>query len=577
MGKQEKLKKEKQAARAARMAREAGSDAPQGPASSAPGAVPAPKAKGGGGSIARNAGAASAATMLSRVTGLVREQAIAFLFGAGAATDAYNVAFRIPNLLRDLFAEGALNASFTPTFSASLATEGREKAFGLQNRVAGALMVILGLLTLLGVIFAPQVVGLIASGMLKDPAQAARTILLTRILMPFLLAIALAAVAMGALNSLDHFFLPALAPVMLNVGSVVIGGGLAITAHRFGFEPIVGLAIGTMAGGILQWLCQLPPLWREGYRFAPKVDFSDPGVRSILKLMAPATLANGTTQINVLFNTQIASYLVEGSISWLSFAFRLMQLPIGIFGVALGQASQPKIAKALAQGKPDTAAAALNQALALVFVCTIPATVILMVLARPIIGLIYQWRSFSAASADQTAAALWYYAIGLAAFSAVKVLAPAYYALKDTAVPVRASICAVVLNIITSYALMGSMGHRGLALATSLNGIVNMALLLYPMSARLPRFSMAAVGSSLVRVTAASLGMGLACHVVAAGATAALGTAGPIARFTIVMLSLSASVITLVPLLKLCGVPEVNDALSLLAKRLQRYTSTPKA
>ena len=553
MGKREKLKKEKRAAQAA----------------AAPAAPSTPSDAGHGG-MARKAGAASAATLLSRVTGLVREQVIAFMFGAGAATDAYNVAFRVPNLLRDLFAEGALNASFTPTFTTTLELEGRAAAFALANRVTGVLCVILGLISVLGVLCAPQVVALIAPGMLADPAQAARTILMTRILVPFLLAIALGAVAMGALNSLDHFFLPALAPVMLNVGSIVIGGGLALCARSFGFEPIVGLAIGTLIGGLLQWACQLPALWREGYRLAPRVDFRDPGVRAILRLMAPAVLANGTTQINVLVNTQIASYLVEGSISWLSYAFRLMQLPIGIFGVALGQASQPRIARHLAQGQAREAAGALHQALALVFVCALPATVVLMVLARPVIGLLYEYRRFSAHSADETAGALVFYAIGLVGFSAVKVLAPAYYALGDARVPVRASICAVVSNVTLSYLLMAPMGHRGLALATSLNGLVNMALLLWPLRARLPAFSLAAVGGSLARIGAASAGMGLACHLTASAGIAMLGTAGPIPRLITVMAALIASAVTLVPLLRLAGVSEIDDAIRLVRRKLFR-------
>lgn len=530
---------------------------------------PSPKPTGGGG-IARKAGAAGAATMLSRVTGLVREQVIAFLFGAGAATDAYNVAFRIPNLLRDLFAEGALNASFTPTFTEALTKSGKERAFELKNRVAGALILIIGLITLAGVVFAPQVVTLIASGILEEPAQAERTILMTRILMPFLLVIALAALAMGALNSLEYFFLPALAPVMLNMGSVILGGGLALAAPRLGFEPIVGLAIGTMAGGALQWLVQLPPLWREGFRFRPRVDFADPGVRHMLHLMAPAVISNGTTQINVLLNTQIASYLVAGSISWLSFAFRLMQLPIGIFGVALGQASQPKIARHLANGERTEAARSIEHALGLVFVCTVPATVILMVLARPIIGLIYEWRNFSSHAADQTAAALVYYAIGLAAFSAVRVLVPAYYALKETKVPVRASVTAVVSNVAMSAALMGPMGHRGLALATSLNGIVNLTMLTWPLRGYLPDFSPVTVLASFARVAAASVGMGVVSHLTAALCTAQLGTASPMARLVTVGAAMAASGVALVPLLKLAGVAEIDDAIGMIRRRLKR-------
>lgn len=530
---------------------------------------PAPKPAAGGG-IARKAGAAGAATMLSRVTGLVREQVIAFLFGAGAATDAYNVAFRIPNLLRDLFAEGALNQSFTPTFTKIKEKQGKDVAFALKNRVAGALILTVGLITLLGIVFTPQFVGLFASGMLRDPAQGARTILMTRILMPFLLVIALAALAMGALNSLEYFFLPALAPVMLNMGSVILGGGLAMFAPRLGIEPIVGLAIGTMAGGLLQWVVQLPPLWKEGYRFRPRVDFADEGVRAILKLMAPAVLANGSTQINVLLNTQIASYLVTGSISWLAYAFRLMQLPIGIFGVAVGQATQVKVAKHVSRDELADAARALEQGLALVFVCTVPASVVLMVLARPIIGLVYEWRNFSAHSADQTAAALVFYAIGLVGFSAVKVIAGTYYALEKTRVPVRASVTAVVSNVAMSALLMGPLGHRGLALATSINGLVNMMMLLWPMREHLTKFEPGYVAGAFARVAAASAGMGLVCHFTAAFCMHELGAVSPVARLATVSVALAASGISLIPLLKLAGVREVDDALGMIVRKFRR-------
>ena len=519
-------------------------------------------------SVARKAGSASVATLLSRVTGLVREQFIAFMFGAGAATDAYNIAFRVPNLLRDLFAEGAMIGAFVPTFTARLEKSGKPPAFHLLDRVTGGLVLILGVLTLLGMVFTHALVGALASGILKDPVQTARTVLMTRILLPFLLAIALAAVAMGALNALEHFFLPAFAPVMLNVGSVVCGGALAWLAPRFGHEPITGFAVGTMIGGLLQWLVQLPALWREGYRPRPAVDFADPDVRQVIGLMAPVTVATGTTQINVLVNTQIASYLAEGSISWLAYAFRLMQLPIGIFGVSVGSATLPEVARRLARGERDAAARALEHALALVFCATLPATVILVVLARPIIGLLYEYRHFTAFAADQTASALACYSVGLAGFSAVKVLAPAYYALGETRVPVRASIAAVLLNIALSLALMGPLAHRGLALATSLNGLVNMALLLAPLPAFLPAFSGAAVAHSLARVALASTGMGGVCLAVAS-LTAALVPGGFAARLAAVMLGLAAGAASLVFLLRALGVREVDELLAKISRKLR--------
>jgi putative peptidoglycan lipid II flippase len=519
-----------------------------------------------GSGIARLAGRAGGATMLSRLTGLVREQMVAVLFGAGGATDAYNVAFRIPNLLRDLVAENTLSSAFTPTFKEAVVKDGRERAFALANGVVGALLLILGSITVLALIFTPQLVWLVASGMYQTPGKAELTVTMTRILMPFLLAVALAAVAMAMLLSFGYAFLPAIAPVMFNVGMIVVGGGLALAAPQLGIDPIVGLAIGTLVGGFGQLVVQLPALGREGYRIRPRIDFADPGVREVLQLMAPAILAHAALEINVMVNTQIASWLREGSISWLNFAFRLFQLPIGVFGVSIAMVTLPKVKEMLTLGETESARDTVVRALRLVVLVTLPATVGLVVLARPLVSLIYEYRKFSSFAADETAAALTCYAVGLVALSAVKVLSPIYYALKEPWIAVRASLVSIGLNIALSFALMGPMGHRGLALAAALNGVVNMLLLLLPLPKRLGlpfRPLIAAVG----QVGIASVAMGAATWWTAGAVAGALGSAGVLARAAIVGAGMLAGALVLVVCLKLMRFTDLDDLLAMLRRK----------
>jgi putative peptidoglycan lipid II flippase len=516
------------------------------------------------------------ATSVSRVLGLVREQTVAFLFGAGTETDAFNVAFRIPNLLRDLFAEGALSSAFVPTFTQTLTGDGaretcsRERAFRLARRVVGALLVVVGPICLVGMVFTPVLVGLIAPGLWAVPGKGELTVLLTRIMLPFLILIALAAQAMGMLNALGHFGLPALAPVMLNLGMIVVGSGLALAAPHLGTTPIVGLAIGVMVGGFGQLAVQLPALRREGFSLRPDLCFSDPGVRRIMGLMGPAAIGLAATQINILVNTQIASYLVEGSISWLNYAFRLMQLPIGIFGVSVATVTLPTVTRMLTQGDCESARRSVVGALRFVFALTIPASVGLAVLAHPIVSLLYQYRRFSPADSVETAGALLFYAIGLAGFSAVKVLVPVYYALGETRIPVRASFAAVGANIALNLALMGPMGHRGLALATSVTGLANFALLLVPLSRRLGGLVDRAALGCVAGIGIASLAMGATLHGTVLAVRSVLGAETVWARLLTVAGPGLAGTVVFFSVARLLAVPETDEILALLRRRLGR-------
>jgi putative peptidoglycan lipid II flippase len=495
-------------------------------------APPAPDAKRR--SIARSAGIVSIAVMGSRLFGLVREMVFGTFFGASFANDAFIIAFRVPNLLRDLFAEGALSAAFVTTFSQTLARRGEREAWRLANLVNNGLALVLSLVVVGGIIFAPQVVNMLIepSHVPSDPVKAALTVSLaikmTRIMFPFLIMISLAAVAMGVLNTKDRFGIPASASTLFNVGSIV--GGLAsayllapdyisaiihnqATTTDGAARAIVGMAIGTLFGGMLQWLVQVPSLRAVGYRWQPVLSFRDEGVRQVMRLMAPAIIGVAAVQINVFVNTKFASSLGVGPVSWLQYAFRLMQFPIGVFGVAISTATLPVASRAAALEKLDEFRKTIASSLRLTFLMTIPSAVGLIVLSRPIIALIYQHRQFKAYDTAQAAAALECYALGLTAYSSIRVLAPGFYALKDTRIPMAASALSIIINYIVATATVRylNLGHRGLALSISAVAIVNFTVLLVFMRRKLGGIEGGSLLATAVKVSIASTLMGLVC------------------------------------------------------------------
>src|SRR5438445_2609874 len=433
----------------------------------------------------RATGVVGVAVMCSRLLGLIREQVFAGLFGAGKNLDAFLMAFRVPNLLRDLFAEGALSTAFITTFSRKIATEGDESAWRLGNKVATLTAVFMSAVTLLGIIFAPQLIHLM-TWWSWSPEKTETTILLTRIMWPFILLVSLAALVMGMLNAKHVFGAPAMASSFFNLGSIF--GGVAFgwwLDPHFGTRSLIGLSIGTLIGGIWQLSSQFPSLRRVGYKYHADFHWRDQGVRTVLMLMGPATIAASAVQVNVLINSGFAARLGDGPVSWLNIAFRLMQLPLGIFGVAVGTVTLPLISRNAARGDTPAFRSALAHALRLVLLLTIPAAIGLIILARPIISVIYEHGRFDAHATEQTAAALQFYAIGLAAYSAVKVLAPAFYALDKKYLPMLVSIFSIIINFALNWFFMFKMklGHRGLALSTSLVAVTNF-LLLYIMMRR---------------------------------------------------------------------------------------------
>lgn len=460
----------------------------------------------------------SAATLGSRVLGLVREQLFAALLGAGLYADAFVVAFRIPNLLRDLFAEGALSAAFVPTFARVEKEQGKDAAFLLANRVVGAITLFVGALAALAMVLAEPLVAAMASGFTQVPGKAELTARLARLMMPFLPLLSLSAVMMGMLNARGRFGAPALAPALFNVAAIAVGFALKLA----GADPetaVVGWSLGTLAGGALQLGVQLPPLRREGYRFRPAIGgvFRDESVRKMAVLMAPATLGLAATQLNIFVNTQFAS-TEPGANAWLNYAFRLMYLPIGVFGVAIATVTSTTLARRAAEKDLAGMKSGLGVGLRHVALLTVPSTVGLLVLREPLIGLIYERGSFSAEDTRATAIALAGYALGLYAYSGVKVLAPAFYALGLPRIPLVASGCAVLANLLLNFAAHRHLGYLGLALGTSLGALLNMAILALSFGAVTREIPWPqGLVSQAVRVSVAAALMGVAVHATLAG------------------------------------------------------------
>jgi putative peptidoglycan lipid II flippase len=458
------------------------------------------------------AGIIGLAVMCSRLLGLVREQIFAALFGGGMAMDAFTAAFRIPNLLRDLFAEGALSTAFVTTFSKTIARGGDADAWRLANKVATMTALVLGLLCVLGMVFSAQLVALLAPGF--DADKAALTAHLTRIMFPFILLVSLAALVMGMLNAKNRFGVPAMASSFFNIGSIVGGVGLGfwIDPH-FGPRALIGLAFATVIGGALQLAVQLPSLARLGYRFRPDIHWRDPGVRAILLLMGPAVIAASTTQVNVMINSIFASTLGDGAIFWLAIAFRLMQLPLGLFGVALGTVTLPLLSRLVVAGKTDEFRSELARAIRWALLLTLPSMVGLMMLAEPIISVLYQHLKFDAYQAAQAAGALRFYAIGLAGYAALKVLVNAFYAMDRRKTPMLVSFLAVGMNLLFNWVFTFRLGwgHRGLAFSTGCVATFNFLLLYILMQTQLRGLESRRLFLLLVKIAVASASLIAVC------------------------------------------------------------------
>jgi len=520
--------------------------------------------------IARYAGLTGLATLTSRLLGLVRDQVLAAYFGAGNDMDAFVVAFRIPNLVRDLFAEGAMSAAFVPTFTRELSLKGKADAWRLGSNVMTVLALVTGALLVAGLVFARPLVTLYAADFARVPGKLDLTVQLTRIVLPFLTMVAIAAAAMGMLNSLHHYFVPALAPAMFNVAT--IAGVVALTPlmPRLGLAPIIAVAISALVGGFGQAAIQWPSLRAEGFRYRPVVDLRDAALRRVLVLMGPGTIGLAATQVNLFVNTVLATSQGTGAASWLTYAFRVMYLPIGLFGVSIGTAVLPAVSRHAAIGNSAGIRRTVSRGLSLMMTLNLPATVGLVVLATPIVQLLFERGMFTPADTAATAAAVRLYAIGLAGYSAVRIASPTFYALGDSRTPATVSGIVILVNVVASVLLVRAIGFAGLALGTSIASIANAAILLTLLRSRLGGLDGRRVVLTIAKVAVAALLMALA----AIGVLAGMDRVAPGSRLLPRALRLGAAIGSGVVVLALAvsalGMEEWEDVQRTMASRVRK-------
>lgn len=422
----------------------------------------------------------SGMTLLSRILGFVRDFVIARSFGAGLATDAFFVAFRLPNLLRRLFAEGAFSQAFVPIVAEYKNRQGDAATLTLINRVATLLGLIVAVVAALGALAAPLIIYVSAPGFAADADKFELTVLLTRITFPYIFFMALVALAGGILNTWSRFAIPAFTPVLLNLSFI----GMALFAAPWFDPPVLALAWAVFIGGLLQLLLQLRPLWRIGMLPRFDLNLADPGVRRILKLMAPATIGVSVSQISLLINTIFASFLQSGSVSWLYYADRLMEFPAGLLGAALGTILLPSLSRLHSDRNPAEFSALLDWGLRLTLLLTLPAALGLALAALPLVSTLFNYGAFSAADALQTRSALIAYSIGLTGLILVKVLAPGFYARQDIRTPVRFAIITLAATQLMNLVFIVPLGHAGLALAIGLASCLNAAMLYHGLRQR---------------------------------------------------------------------------------------------
>lgn len=482
------------------------------------------------GRITKAAGIVGFFTLLSRITGFLRDMIVAYLFGAQGSADAFFVAFRIPNLLRRLTAEGALTAGFIPVFTGYLNNHGQDEAQKVARIIFTFASLVLGILVILGILFSEPLIRVFAPGFAADREKLSLTVWLTQLMFPYIFFVSLVALAMGILNTLRHFMAPALSPVLFNLCIVIC----ALFLAPFLREPVSSLAYGVLIGGVAQLLLQFPYLRRHGISLSIDFSFNHPGLKRLLFLMVPAVFGAAVYQINVLVSTMLASMLPEGSVSYLYYADRLLEFPVGIFAIALGTAALPSFASLVAKKEIAELRYALSYALRLVNFIALPCAIGLMVISVPIFALFFQRGAFDADTTAKTAQALIYYSLGLWGISGAKLVTPMFYAMEDMKTPVWIAFWSFVLNILLSLMLMGevhaseesqwlspaiaalannlglfSLAHGGLALATAMSSTFNFLVLLAILHRRLGRLFLEEILASFVRNLINALLMGL--------------------------------------------------------------------
>lgn len=462
-------------------------------------------------SVVKAAGVIGIGTFSSRILGFARDMVLARLFGATPAADAFYVAFRIPSLLRELFAEGSMSSAFIPVFTEYRMLRSKQEAWELASAVFTTLLTIVTLVTVVGILIAPWLVQLLAPGFDANPEKVVLTTLLARVMFPYLLFISLAALAMGILNSVRAFAAPAFSPLFLNI--FMIGSALFVSPYLA--EPITGVAIGVVAGGAAQFAMQLPSLKLRGLLFGFRWQWGHPGLRRIGKLMVPSLLGLSVTQINLTVSTILSSFFAGGP-TYLFYGMRLIQFPLGIFGVALATAILPTLSAQAARGALDELRTTFGFGLRMILFIILPAMLGLILLRQPIVHLFFEHGTFTAHDTAETSLAVLCYAVGLWAFGGVRIIVSAFYSLQDTRTPAISAAIAVAANLLFSLLLMSSLGAAGLALATALAAMVNGGILVAVLHRRLGGVDWGSVGRSSLRVLIASTPLVVVCAWVAA-------------------------------------------------------------
>ncbi len=532
--------------------------------------------------VTRAAGIVSLAVMGSRILGLAREVAIAFYFPARTGADAFNLAFRIPNFLRDLFGEGILSKAFITTFLATEGEDGEEAAWHLANRVFNLTGLVLIGITVLGIAFSPILItkvlardgfeeALDATAHFGFSSKIELTVYLTQLMFPYLLFVSLAAIAMGLLNSKGKFGIPACASSLFNVSSLALGVGGYYVCQRVGMHPVTGMAVGVVVGGLAQFLIQVPSMYQVGFRYRPRLSLRDARVRQVVSLIGPAVLGVAAVQVNQFTNTL---FITSGSgwLTWLGRAYRVMHLPIGIFGVAISTVALPQLARFATAGETDKFRSALSGALRLMLTLTIPASVGLMVLSQPICRLLYERGQTSGVDTLATGGALFVYAFGLCGFSALKIVTDGFYAYKDIRAPVIVSVCAVTLNIALNYLFIYRgifPDHRAVVLSTVVTVTLNFSVLLVLLHRKVGRLGLSSLIPLTLKTVIASVAMGLSCWV-ANGIIEGdwLGTEGFVTRVSGVFIPIGIGVIVLAGMYKALRVKEFDEIVEMFKRKL---------
>ncbi len=526
--------------------------------------------------LTRSAGIVSIAVMCSRVLGLVRMSVLAALFKAETELDCFMAAFFIPNMMRDLFGEGILSKAFIAIFKDVENKSGEKAAWRLTSLVFNATAVILVIVIIIGIALAPFIVRFIYRGEGFDTVlpeessfgfadKRALTIYLARIMFPFLLLVSLAAIAMGLLNSKGRFGVPASASSFFNLGSVIVGVWGYYTAPKLGYHPLTGMAVGVLVGGALQFLVQIPSMWRVGFRYRPILNFTDPGLRQVMRLIVPALLGYAALQVNLLLNNFFASQ-GGGWITWNGQAFRIVHLPIGVIGVAISTASLPALSQFVAQNNMDEYKRTITYALKMMFILTLPAAAGLIALNKPIVSLIFERGEFGQDDTIRVGGALFCYAFGLCGYSGRQIATDGFIALKDMRTPVIVSLFTIALNMLLNFILIFGVGfdHRSLAISTACSITVNFVLVLSLLWRRVNGFSGYNLGSVFLRSVIAAAGMGIV----------ALLTHNQLSGFVGSKLSLMATIIVAMPVLyviyRLLKVREFDQVIKAIVEKVKR-------